>query len=212
MTKREQQRAETRQKIIEAAIECFSAMGFAGTNFREITQLCGVQRALILYHFESKENLWREAATEVERRFSEAFSRLYTGQADSDRALLAHITRCFIDALIEVPAYGRIMLREGSSQGPRMEWLARHFVPKSIRRIELQDENLSRRTQSTVLRDLLGSAIVASVTMAPLMQRARELATGEAEQSLHPMSDANKQELIDRLMLMVMNDLNHTNE
>ena len=207
MSKREQQRAETRQKIIEAAIECFSAMGFAGTNFREITQLCGVQRALILYHFDSKENLWREAATEVERRFSEAFSQRYTGQAASDRELLVHITGCFIDALIEVPAYGRIMLREGSSQGPRMEWLARHFVPKSIRRIDLQDEQLSKRTQSTVLRDLLGSAIVASVTMAPLMQRARELATGAPEESLYPMSEASKKELIDRLMLMVMNEV-----
>ncbi len=207
MSKREQQRAETRQKIIEAAIECFSAMGFAGTNFREITQLCGVQRALILYHFDSKENLWREAATEVERRFSEAFSQRYTGQAASDRELLVHITGCFIDALIEVPAYGRIMLREGSSQGPRMEWLARHFVPKSIRRIDLQDEQLSKRTQSTVLRDLLGSAIVASVTMAPLMQRARELATGQPEESLYPMSEARKKELIDRLMLMVMNEV-----
>lgn len=207
MSKREQQRAETRQKIIEAAIECFSAMGFAGTNFREITQLCGVQRALILYHFDSKENLWREAATEVERRFSEAFSRGYTGEAASDRELLAHITACFIDALIEVPAYGRIMLREGSSEGPRMEWLARHFVPKSIRRIDLQDAGLAQRTQSTVLRDLLGSAIVACVTMAPLMQRARELASGQPEESLHPMSEASKKELIDRLMLMVMNDI-----
>lgn len=49
-----------REKILNAAEELFSRRGYYGVSIRDITQLAGVQLALVNYHFGSKEKLYRE--------------------------------------------------------------------------------------------------------------------------------------------------------
>ena len=64
-TTREAQAAHTRELILDAAVELFSMKGCDGTSLRDIGERSGVKRPLILYHFESKELLWRAAVDEV---------------------------------------------------------------------------------------------------------------------------------------------------
>ncbi len=204
--KREQQKAETRQGILDAAVECFAQLGFDGTNFREITQRCGADRPLILYHFKSKENLWKTAVEQVEQRFTQQFESAYqpTGQSlRNDKARIGYLMSCFIDALVAVPAYGQILLREGSSEGPRMEWLARHFVPNAALTIELDDPEIVRRVQKTVLRDILASVMVSFVALGPLMDRSLALVTGKKAAGIHPLDASNRQAFINYLLAMV---------
>lgn len=208
--KREQQKAETRQSILGAAIDSFALLGFDGTNFREITQRCGADRPLILYHFKTKENLWKAAVEQVEQRFTQHFEALYQPDAQAlttDRARLAYLMSCFIDTLIAVPAYGQILLREGSGEGPRMEWLARHFVPGAALDIKLDNPDIIRRVQKTVLRDILASVMVSFVALGPLMDRSLALVTGKKAAGVHPLNAVNKQVFIDYLLAMVFSEL-----
>ena len=62
---RAQQREETRERIVEAAIECFAERGFRGASTREIARRAGTNQGLITYHFRSKDELWRAAADRI---------------------------------------------------------------------------------------------------------------------------------------------------
>jgi AcrR family transcriptional regulator len=50
----------TKDKILEAALHEFSMHGVAGARVDEIARFAGVNKAMIYYHFESKEALFNE--------------------------------------------------------------------------------------------------------------------------------------------------------
>lgn len=62
MNTRAQQREETRERIVEAAIECFAECGFRAASARQVATRAGADQVLITYHFESKDEPWRAAA------------------------------------------------------------------------------------------------------------------------------------------------------
>jgi len=51
--------AETRSRILDAALSEFAANGLAGARTEQIAQSAGVNKALLYYYFESKEKLYR---------------------------------------------------------------------------------------------------------------------------------------------------------
>src|SRR5579871_961002 len=53
-------RNDTRQGIIEAALENFRTKGVEGTVLSEVMQTASVKQGSFYYHFESKEELVRE--------------------------------------------------------------------------------------------------------------------------------------------------------
>jgi AcrR family transcriptional regulator len=51
---------QTKTKILAAALNEFSVHGLAGARVDEIARSAGVNKAMIYYHFDSKEDLFRE--------------------------------------------------------------------------------------------------------------------------------------------------------
>lgn len=67
-----QRTAETRAKLLNAAIDCLVDVGFAKTSTQEIARRAGVSRGAQLHHFPSKESLVIAAVEHlVDRRLSE---------------------------------------------------------------------------------------------------------------------------------------------
>src|SRR5436309_660655 len=62
---------ETRDSLLEAAIDVFSAKGFEGGSVREITQAATANQAAINYHFGGKEGLYREVLKASVQAFAE---------------------------------------------------------------------------------------------------------------------------------------------
>jgi AcrR family transcriptional regulator len=54
-------RVETREKILETATRLFSAQGYSNTSLSQVAKEACVSKALIFWHFESKEKLFRTA-------------------------------------------------------------------------------------------------------------------------------------------------------
>lgn len=52
--------ADTRQRILVAALEVFAEFGFQGGTVREIVERAGVNLAAVNYHFHGKERLYQE--------------------------------------------------------------------------------------------------------------------------------------------------------
>jgi AcrR family transcriptional regulator len=63
----------TKARIMEAAVEEFSAKGFAGARVSEIARRAGVNQQLIAYYFDGKEGLYRELGRQWRAFEAEAF-------------------------------------------------------------------------------------------------------------------------------------------
>jgi AcrR family transcriptional regulator len=50
-------KSDTRQRILNVALDLFTEQGYDGTSLREIAAQLGVTKAAIYYHFESKEDI-----------------------------------------------------------------------------------------------------------------------------------------------------------
>jgi TetR/AcrR family transcriptional regulator, regulator of cefoperazone and chloramphenicol sensitivity len=66
-TSRQARSEATRQKVIDAAIECFGEAGFKGTSTRELVRRAGTNLVAIHYHFGSKSEVYRAAARYIAR-------------------------------------------------------------------------------------------------------------------------------------------------
>jgi len=60
----------TRQKIIAAALEEFATRGKQGARIDRIAKNAGVNKAMIYYHFDSKDSLYLEVVTSFFRSVS----------------------------------------------------------------------------------------------------------------------------------------------
>lgn len=49
---------DTKDRILEAALEIFARDGYAGTNIKEIAEAVGIVKSALYRHFESKEEIW----------------------------------------------------------------------------------------------------------------------------------------------------------
>jgi TetR/AcrR family transcriptional regulator len=60
--------AETRQRILDAALREFAANGLAGARTEAIASAAGVNKALLYYYFDSKEKLYAAALEMISQR------------------------------------------------------------------------------------------------------------------------------------------------
>lgn len=72
------QTVDMRQTIVDAAIRCFAARGYATTTNREIASSAGVTSSLLYHYFDDKAALFRAAVADVNQRLLE----LYKASAD----------------------------------------------------------------------------------------------------------------------------------
>lgn len=130
--RRPQQRAlETRDKLVEAALQVFASRGFEGATTREIARQAGVALAALPYHFTTKEALWQAAADRIFGRLGETFAKRLAGLEGVDAPTrLRLLLRDFVRFQAAHPEFHRFMLREGMHRTPRLEWLvAKHVRP-----------------------------------------------------------------------------------
>ncbi|QMW24201.1 TetR family transcriptional regulator [Sandaracinobacteroides saxicola] len=121
-----------RDEILEVALDRFSRLGFDGVSTAAIAQGVGISQSLILYHFETKEAMWRAA---MERLFSRVGVRALVDQAaykDLDIAnRLKVVLRRFVHTSARHPELGRVILTEGTAGGARFDWLFETWLKPS---------------------------------------------------------------------------------
>jgi len=131
MGKRAEQRTETRERIVDAALEAFAELGFRGASTREIASRADANQGLITYHFRTKEELWRAAADRIFGMLrSRLFERAASLHSDDPRAFARETIREYVRFAAEHPELFRIMMDVGKSADERMEWLVdAHLKP-----------------------------------------------------------------------------------
>jgi AcrR family transcriptional regulator len=131
MTTRAQQYQETRRRIIEAAADAFSELGFRGASTREIAARAGTNQGLITYHFRSKDELWKAAADQILSLLRTSFSLSSKGDAmNDDREQAREAVRQYVRFAAAHPELFRLMVEEGKTADDRMQWLVdNHLKP-----------------------------------------------------------------------------------
>ena len=56
---------DTKERILEAALDLFSQNGYDGTNVRELTASLGLVKSSVYKHFGSKEDIWNSLLDEM---------------------------------------------------------------------------------------------------------------------------------------------------
>jgi TetR/AcrR family transcriptional regulator len=99
----------TRRRILDAAVEEFSAKGFAGTRVAEIAKRAGVNAQLITYYFNGKQGLYDA--------LREAWATAQSGFAAPDQPF-TKIVRSYLDAVLDQPAQSRLLLWQALDEEP----------------------------------------------------------------------------------------------
>ncbi|MBA6413069.1 TetR/AcrR family transcriptional regulator [Parahaliea sp. F7430] len=208
---REQRSLQVREAVLQAAIEVFAEKGFEGATLGEIASIAGVKQPLLVYHFTNKESLWEVAASSLMEKFNARQSELYQGEIQlDDRQRLLTLLKSFIYTLRELPAYGKLLLKEGSRISQRTQWLDQHFVPAIYRNAKFNDPRLQRIFGTVnLLRYVVAGGILYIVVAGPQLavSAAEEGGIGDSPEELNPLSDDMVEQLANILCGMVFSQL-----
>ncbi len=64
---------DTKERILEAALEMFSQNGYAGTNIRELSSSLGLVKSGVYKHYESKEAIWKALLDQMIAYYADHF-------------------------------------------------------------------------------------------------------------------------------------------
>jgi len=124
---------EVKARILASAVDLFSTYGFRGVATHTIAAAAHVSLSLLLYHFGSKEALWKAMATEMIQNDSSATP----GSEQDDPSLSASeklrqkIVR-LVHRFASTPALHRLMTLEGHQPSDRLLWLCDTYIAKEF--------------------------------------------------------------------------------
>ena len=94
-TRRAEARAETRRRIVAAAIQLHTTVGPARTTISAIAKRAGVERLTVYRHFPREEELFRACVTDGWERFPPPDHRPWARIADPERRLRTALTELY---------------------------------------------------------------------------------------------------------------------
>jgi AcrR family transcriptional regulator len=118
--RREANAQATRAALVEAALELFTARGYAGVGTEEIVARAEVTRGALYHHFKDKRDLFRAVHERVETELVAQVASRMEG-ADDPWDLMVTGMRSFLDACDE-PAVKRIALTDAPVVLGWKEW------------------------------------------------------------------------------------------
>jgi len=120
---------EARARILHAALECFGAFGFEGTSTRAVAERAEVTHTLVLYHFQSKDQLWISTMEAALATYGEAIkANLEESAHRTAKEALATFIDQFVRMSAQHPQVHRILTTEGNQGTQRLQWIIDHFI------------------------------------------------------------------------------------
>jgi TetR/AcrR family transcriptional regulator len=125
--------AETKTRILEAAIREFSEHGLAGARTEQIAAAAGVNKALLYYYFESKEKLYAAALELVSARVRDRSMAVFLREATPGerllRAALDHFDRILTQREFQSLMQQEMMRLHKGEEGQLPILIKRIFAP-----------------------------------------------------------------------------------
>ena len=103
--------AETRAKILDAAVQEFSTNGLAGARMDQIAAVAGVNKALLYYHFDSKDKLYGAALEMIATKTRDATMAQFLREASPGERVLRTALNHF-DRILAQTEFQSLMQQE----------------------------------------------------------------------------------------------------
>jgi TetR/AcrR family transcriptional regulator len=113
-------RPDSRSRLLTAARAEFAARGFAGASVDRIAARARLNKAMIYYHFEGKEGLYRAVLREVFAAVGERALPLRDASTPPVARMRAFIA-AFVDEVTRRPDFAQVMLREIVESGRHLD-------------------------------------------------------------------------------------------
>jgi AcrR family transcriptional regulator len=123
-----------RVRILQAALELFSAKGFDGTGLRELATAAAVNHSLVLYYFGSMDGVWKAVVGELVGEFRRQMGQRLAGLSAIDPVTrLKVMIESFIRFSMEHPEFHRIMTHGARRRTERLKWVADDVLKPTFR-------------------------------------------------------------------------------
>ena len=110
VSRRDRYAQQTRQAVLDSALESFATLGYAGSSLEQIAQRAQVTRGAVYHHFDGKAQLFEAVFDQLERANVERLVAATSGEDAEDRARSA--VTAFLDLCSQDP-FRAIVMREG---------------------------------------------------------------------------------------------------
>jgi TetR/AcrR family transcriptional regulator len=142
----------TEEKIMQSALKEFSNYGFAGARVDRIAKFAKINKAMIYYHYKSKEKLYETVLSNFANGIYKAMEYIIQ-DGNVDKKELYSIISVFIEYICNLsPDYVKIMLREISSGG---KYFRKVILPKTLQPISfILVGNITREIENKNIRPL----------------------------------------------------------
>ena len=115
--------------ILEAALVVFSDHGYEGAQLKEVASRVGVTTPLISYHFENKEDLWKQSIIHLSAKIMHRYEEVQKEHSDlSGIALLKAFTRQYLHLMAKFPSMYKILLQEMGRKSWRYDFVSQHLL------------------------------------------------------------------------------------
>lgn len=108
LTRRQEQKEQTRKLLVEVAINCFAKEGLLATKTSDIAKAAGVAHGTVFVHFPTREDLVVAAIQEIGSRITSRIHQLALNRGSVREILEAHL-----EGLIEFEAFYTKLIAEG---------------------------------------------------------------------------------------------------
>ena len=134
--------AETRATILAAAEQVFAKSGHAGARIDAIAARAGVNKALLYYYFESKDQLYEAVMADHFEEFNRQALAVLAAPADARTALLRYVSLYF-DFISNRQRYAALYQQLMTARGRPLERLVRKYiVPRNAAFKKLLDRGI----------------------------------------------------------------------
>jgi AcrR family transcriptional regulator len=190
--------AETRARLIAAALDVFGHRGFEGATTRLIAREAGANLAAIIYHFGSKQALYRAVAAHVVESIDARMGgqraladRMIEGASPQvAREMLIRFIETFVDVVVgttEAERWVRLIIREQLDPTPAFDIVYRFAGPAhaTISRLVATALGADPDDQDTKLRAfaLFGQALIFRVAQTLVLRRLGRKTLGPDQRS-----------------------------
>ena len=170
---------ETRDRLIEVALECFAEKGFHGASIASIADELGLTKQALLHHFGTKEKLYGEVLQRVSSRYDRLIEAVDAGEGAPEEKLERFLVALHAEA-IERSHESRLLVRElldNKRRAPRAErWYLRGFLEGLVAMVRKRRGRWRKASDAEAFAltyQLLGAVIYLSISEPTLYEDVR---------------------------------------
>ena len=128
---RRRQPEQVRERVLKAAFTVFAARGFEGATMQQVADIAEASLPLIVYHFKSKEKLWRAVIEYAVEQFDAQLEKIMlTGDTSTATEQLKSTINAIIRISAQFPEFRRMLATEAYTLTPRLEWIGERFAKR----------------------------------------------------------------------------------